>query len=138
LNDVGQSIHGDVPYSAIKIQAQLSKLWINSPFVRLYSRHVALHKSQPPGLHVLHEPDSGWFCQFLEPDLKTPLPKKLTFAHADKIRELARRGEASGDLESKQALEHAIEMGRGGIYLRLTPEQYQKLLKPWPPLKSKF
>jgi hypothetical protein len=71
--------------------------------------------------------DGGWFCQFLEADLKTPLPKKLTFAHADKIRELARRGEAWGNLESKQALEHAIEMGRGGIYLRLTPEQYAKL-----------
>jgi hypothetical protein len=73
--------------------------------------------------------DGGWFCQFLEADLKTSLPKKLTFAHADKIRELARRGEAC-DLESKQALEHAIEVGRGGIYLRLTPEQYAKLRRP--------
>jgi hypothetical protein len=66
-------------------------------------------------------------CQFLEADLKTPLPRKLTFAHADKIRELARRGEAWGNLESKQALEHAIEVGGGGIYLRLTPEQYARL-----------
>jgi hypothetical protein len=74
--------------------------------------------------------DGGWFCQFLEADLKTPLPKKLTFANADKIRELARRGEAWGDLESKQALEHAIETGRGGVYLRLTPEQYARLRRP--------
>lgn len=74
--------------------------------------------------------DGGWFCQFLEADLKTPLPKRLTFARADKIRELARRGEAWGNLESKQALEHAIEMGRGGIYLRLTPEQYSRLRRP--------
>jgi hypothetical protein len=72
----------------------------------------------------------GWYCQFLEPDLKTPLPKKVTFAHADKIRELARRGEALGTLEAKQALEHAIEMGRGGIYLRLTGEQYSRLKRP--------
>jgi hypothetical protein len=65
--------------------------------------------------------------QFLEPDLKTPLPRKFTFADPQKIRELARRGEAWGNLESKQALEAAIENGRGGIYLRLTPEQYARL-----------
>jgi hypothetical protein len=35
---------------------------------------------------------SGWQVQFLEPDLKTPLPRKLTFADPEKIRELARRG----------------------------------------------
>jgi hypothetical protein len=33
----------------------------------------------------------GWQCQFIEEDLKTALPKKVTFASADKIRELARR-----------------------------------------------
>ena len=42
----------------------------------------------------------------------------------EKIRELAQRGEAWGDSESRQILEHAIETGRGGCYLRLTPEQY--------------
>ena len=35
----------------------------------------------------------GWYCQFLETDLKTSLPKKLTFASADKVRELAELGE---------------------------------------------
>ncbi|MGC2401821.1 MAG: hypothetical protein WA510_18640 [Acidobacteriaceae bacterium] len=70
---------------------------------------------------------NGWHCQFLEADLKTSLPRTLTFASAEKIRELARRGEAWGDLESRQALEHAIEMGRGGLYLKLTPEQYARL-----------
>jgi hypothetical protein len=70
---------------------------------------------------------SGWQVQFLLPDLKTPLPKKLTFADPEKIRELARRGEAWGTSEARQILEHAIEMGRGGVYLKLTPEQYRKL-----------
>jgi hypothetical protein len=60
-------------------------------------------------------------------DLKTPLPKKLTFADPEKIRELARRGEAWGDSESRQILGDAIENGRGGMYLRLTPGQYRKL-----------
>jgi hypothetical protein len=70
---------------------------------------------------------SGWQVQFLEADLKTPLPRKFTFADPEKIRELARRGEAWGDSESRQVLEHAIENGRGGVYLRLTPEQYARL-----------
>jgi hypothetical protein len=50
-----------------------------------------------------------------------------TFTDSEKIRELARRGEAWGTSEARQMLEHAIETGRGGIYLRLTPEQYSRL-----------
>ena len=69
----------------------------------------------------------GWQVQFLEADLKTALPRKFTFADPEKIRELARRGEAWGTSEARQMLEHAIEMGRGGVYLKLTPEQYKRL-----------
>jgi hypothetical protein len=32
-----------------------------------------------------------------------------------------------GDSESRQMLEHAIETGRGGCYLRLPSEQYASL-----------
>ena len=71
--------------------------------------------------------DGSWCCQFFKDDAKTPLSRKLNFADPEKIRELARRGEAWGNLESKQALEHGIETGRGGVGLRLTPEQYAKL-----------
>jgi hypothetical protein len=73
---------------------------------------------------------NGWQVQFLEADLKTPLPRKLTFTDAEKIRELARRGEAWGNSESRQMLEHAIETGRGGVHLRLTPDQYARLRRP--------
>ncbi len=69
----------------------------------------------------------GWFCQFLEADLKTPLPRKLTFVSADKILQLAEHAGALKDLAARQAIEHGIEKGRGGIYLMLTPEQYAKL-----------
>jgi len=57
----------------------------------------------------------SWFCQFLEADAKTQLPRKLNFADPEKVRELARGAEARGDLESKQALEHGIETARGGV-----------------------
>jgi len=69
----------------------------------------------------------GWHCQFLEADLKTPLPKKLTFTHPQKIFELADRGGYSMNLEGRQALDHGIENGRGGIWLLLTEEQYRIL-----------
>jgi hypothetical protein len=42
-------------------------------------------------------------------------------------RELARRGEAWGTSEARQMLEHAMETGRGDVYLRLTSEQYSRL-----------
>jgi hypothetical protein len=69
----------------------------------------------------------GWYCQFLEADLKTPLPRTFTFADPDKIRELPGRGEAIATLEAKQSMEGAIEVGRGGVFLRLTPDQYRKV-----------
>ena len=69
----------------------------------------------------------GRQIQFLEADLKTPLPRKVTFPDAYKIRELARRGEALETSEAKQMLAHAIETGKGGVYLKLTLEQYARL-----------
>ena len=68
-----------------------------------------------------------WYVTFLEPGLQTPLPKTLTFQHEGKIRELARRGEAWNDSESRQMLEYAIAKGEGGVYLRLSPDQYARL-----------
>ena len=61
----------------------------------------------------------GWYCQFLEEDLKTPLPRKLTFASSDKIMELAERAGALRNLECRQALELGIAVGRGGVFLTL-------------------
>jgi hypothetical protein len=72
----------------------------------------------------------GWHCQFLETDLKTPLPKKLTFASADKVRELAELGGATANPESRRTLEDAIIHGRGGVYLNLTQTQYERLKHP--------
>jgi hypothetical protein len=51
----------------------------------------------------------------------------LIFTDPEKIRELAKRGGAWRDSESRQMLEHAIENGRDGVYLRLTPAQYRAL-----------
>ena len=71
----------------------------------------------------------GWFCSFLEPDLKTALPCKLSFSDKQKIFEIAERGGTLLNLEARQALEHGIEIGRGGVWLELTPAQYRKLFE---------
>jgi hypothetical protein len=68
----------------------------------------------------------GWHCQFLEED---PLPRRFTFGSEEKVKEMAKRGGATLNLETLQALDHGIEIGRGGIRLKLTQERYARLLK---------
>ena len=72
----------------------------------------------------------GWYCQFLEEDLKTPLPRKVSFSDPATMLEFAKRGGCILDLETRQAIEHGMEIGRGGIWLELTAEQYAKLKRP--------
>jgi hypothetical protein len=79
-----------------------------------------------PCLHVVHVSEQ-LFCQLLEEDLKTPLPRKVILGSQEKVREMARRGGAAMSLDVLQALDHGIEFGRGGIWLELSDEQYQKL-----------
>jgi hypothetical protein len=63
---------------------------------------------------------NGWQCQFLEADLKTPLPRKLHFTSPDKIIEIVERGGGLRDQESRLMLQQGISMGRGGVFLNLT------------------
>jgi hypothetical protein len=70
---------------------------------------------------------AGWYCQFLESDLRTSLHRTLTFATPGKIIEVAERGGGLKDLADRQALEVGIAKGRGGIYLELTAQQYAAL-----------
>lgn len=66
----------------------------------------------------------GWHISFLEPDLKTPIKRKLTFASADKVREV---WEKHCEDKDQGELERSIGNGRGGFYIKLTIEQYLKL-----------
>jgi hypothetical protein len=61
-----------------------------------------------------------WGCQFLEADLQTSLPKKLSFKDEAKTNEHGRGGGAFLNLESRQSIDHAISIGHGGIWLELT------------------
>lgn len=69
----------------------------------------------------------GWVCSFVEADLKTPIGRVRQFGTADKLRDLVARTPTRFDLAGKQALEHALQGGRGGLYLELTDDQYRAL-----------
>jgi len=44
---------------------------------------------------------NGWNCQFLEQDLKIPLPRKLHFATSNKVVQLVQRAGGFTDQESR-------------------------------------
>jgi hypothetical protein len=69
----------------------------------------------------------GWRITFLERDLKTSLPRSFVFQDSTKVIEMAMRGGADSMSADKQALEYALELGRGSAWLNLTREQYAKL-----------
>jgi hypothetical protein len=66
-----------------------------------------------------------WLCEFVD-DAVIPI-RKLRVGTPDTIREIARRGGALKNLETRQMLEYGISSGRGGVTLDLTCEQYSKL-----------
>jgi hypothetical protein len=71
-----------------------------------FGRRNSFGLLRPPlalGLHVVLR--AGWWAGSIHGSgLKTPLPRKLTFTDPEKIRELARRGEAWGTSEARQLL----------------------------------
>ena len=70
---------------------------------------------------------TSWMCQFLEEDLKTPLPRRYNFRDPEKIREIVRKVGSFADLQDRQALDYGLETGRGGVWLQLNEEQYARL-----------
>jgi hypothetical protein len=68
-----------------------------------------------------------WYCTFMEEDLRSPAAPGRTFTSADNMVEMIRRGNGFRDLASRQAVEHAIQSGRGNVDLLLTDDQYNTL-----------
>jgi hypothetical protein len=78
-------------------------------------RRTGIHHT--PGLHELFLRE-GWTVNVLEQDLKTPIGRIRRFATADKVRELIDRTPTKLDLAANQAIGHALQAGRGGVYAR--------------------
>lgn len=68
-----------------------------------------------------------WTCQFLEEDLITPLPHELHFKGGEKIRAIVDKVGNFANLQDRQALDYGLRIGRGGVWLRLSDKQYQRL-----------
>ena len=57
--------------------------------LRIVTRHF---RARSIALCLVGGRRKGWNCQFLEVDLKTPLPRKLHFTSTEKVIELVERG----------------------------------------------
>jgi hypothetical protein len=78
----------------------LGPLWIISPILRPILERISRYDRPSHRVYMTFFFRKGWQVQFCEADLKTPLPRTFTFVDPEKIRELARRGEAWGDPEA--------------------------------------
>jgi hypothetical protein len=101
----------------------LDRSTIHSPIIRSMATDNETHHK----VYMSFFERIGWTVQFLEPDLKTPIGRIRTFSDADKVRELIDRTPTPMNLETRNMIEHAINKGRGGMYLQLTEDQYRKL-----------
>jgi hypothetical protein len=78
-------------------------------------------------VYLRFERGQSWNCQFLEEDLKTALPRRLTLKDSQKLFQIAERGGATMSPSARFKIQQAINTGRGGMWLELTDEQYEKL-----------
>ena len=72
--------------------------------------------------------DNGWRCSFRNAD-GTPISRLIVFGCADKVLETARRGNGIANEIDRLCLQHEIAMGKGGVWLKLTEEQYKSICR---------
>lgn len=78
-------------------------------------------------VYMAFERRADWHVTFTEEGHGKLLSRPLRYSDPAKIVELARRGGHPMNLEGRQALDLGISNGRGGVTLKLTPEQFKKL-----------
>ena len=83
-----------------------------------------------PRVYMRFEWLAGWRVTFLDGD--KVLPRTLLFQSEEKLTEMAERGGAMKSLADRQGLEHAIRLGRGGLYLDLLHPQLTALQRARP------
>ena len=83
-----------------------------------------------PRVYMRFEWLAGWRVTFLDGD--KVMPWTLLFQSEEKLTEMAERGGAMKNLANRQGLEHAIRLGRGGLYLELSYLQFTTLQRGRP------
>lgn len=78
-------------------------------------------------VYVAFERKRAWQVIFYDSATQQRL-RTVTFQDEEKLVELAKRGGTLANLESKQMIDNAISRGKGGTFLKLSPDQYNKLL----------
>jgi hypothetical protein len=76
---------------------------------------------------VAFERNRAWQVVFYDMANQQRL-RTVTFQDDEKLVELAKRGGALANLKSKQMIENAISNGKGGVFLKLSPDQHNKLI----------
>jgi hypothetical protein len=74
----------------------------------------------------------GWHCQFYS-ERWQPLPKRLKFRKGASVIETAARGNGLIEDGVRAALERSLKIGRGGLMLRLSDEQFRAIAGVPPP-----
>ena len=72
--------------------------------------------------------ENGWRCSFCNAD-RTVISRQIVFRSADKVVETAHRGNAFANEIDRLCLQQEIATGRGGVWLKLTEEQYKSLCR---------
>ena len=78
-----------------------------------------------PRVYMRFEWLAGWRVSFL--DGRNVLPRTLLFRSDEKLLEMVGKGGAMKNLADRQALEHAMGQGRGGVQLELSYPQLATL-----------
>ena len=81
-----------------------------------------------PRVYMRFEWLAGWRVSFLAGS--GVLPRTLLFRSDEKLLELAGKGGALKSLADRQALEHAMVQGQGGVHLELSYPQLAVLHRP--------
>ena len=69
----------------------------------------------------------GWHCSF-RTEARKKLPREFTIKISATVRELVRRGSGLIDKWDSEGFELDLEIGKGGIWLRLTDDQYRAIV----------
>jgi hypothetical protein len=90
------------------------------PTYRVYFSSFVLGNGQPGG---------EWIIQFSLPSLEGSLGRIRVVRSEQAVRDLIARTPTNFTLADRQALDYAFSLGRGGVFLHITGEQYAKLLR---------
>ena len=107
-------------------------------YFRFYFAYYLVMGGELKIVYASFSREESWEVIFYDSTTRRRLPVKLKLEDPQKLYELGQRGQGLPDFAAKQSLQAGIDRGRGGMFLKLTNEQYSKLLRKrkYEPCKS--